>query len=125
MKPGRFLSVLSLKTLVWVPVKKIVVKTPFIQLKERVLLKDKTVILKDLSTGEGEWINLVINNDGGSNLGKDVAPEEFINNLIISNSDSDPESLEISHYGVNLKVKLWELNFAKQIADLIPKAPNE
>ena len=30
-KPGRFLTVLSLKTfLIWVPVKRIVVKTPFI-----------------------------------------------------------------------------------------------
>ena len=30
-KPGRFLAVLSLKTfLIWVPIKRIVVKTPFI-----------------------------------------------------------------------------------------------
>ena len=55
------------------------VKTPFINLKERVLLRDKTVILKDLSTGEGELINLVTNNDGDSDLGKDTAPKEFIN----------------------------------------------
>ena len=41
-EPGRLLTVLSLKTfLVWVPVKRIVVKTPFIQLKERALLRIK------------------------------------------------------------------------------------
>ena len=73
--------------------------------------------------GEGELIDLVINNDGDSDLGKDAAPEKFINSLIIF--DSDPEILEINHYGVNLEAKFWELNFAKQIANLIPKAPNE
>ena len=63
--------------------------------------------------GEGELIDLVINNDGDSDLRKDVVPEEFINSPIISNFDSDPESLEINHYGVNLEVKFWESNFAK------------
>ena len=122
-EPGRLLAVLNLKTfLVWVPAKRIVVKTPFIQLKERVLLRDKTVIPKDLFTGEGELINLVIN-DGDSDLGKDAEPEEFINSLIIFNSD--PETSEINHYGVNLKAKFWELNFVKQIVNLIPKAPNK
>ena len=87
------------------------VKTPFIQLKQRVLLRDKTVIPKDLSAGEGELIDLVINNDGDSDLGKDAAPEKSINNPIIFNSN--PETLEINHYGVNLKVKFWESNFAK------------
>ena len=77
-----------------------------------------------MSAGEGELINLVIN-DGDSDLGKDTAPEESINNPIISNYDSDPESLEINHYSANLEVKFWELNFAKQIVNLIPKAPNE
>ena len=81
------------------------VKTPFIKLKKRVLLRDKTVIPKDLSTGEGELINLVINNNGNSDLGRDAAPKEFINNPIISNSDSNPESSEINHYGANLKAK--------------------
>ena len=103
-EPGRFLAVLSLKTfLVWVLVKRIVVKTPFIKLKERVLLRDKTVIPKDLFAGEGELIDLVTNNHGDSDLGKDAAPEEFINNFIIFNSD--PETLEINHHGANLKVK--------------------
>ena len=103
-EPGRLLAVLSLKTfLVWVPVKRIVVKTPFIKLKERVLLRDKTVIPKELFAGEGELINLVTNNDGDSDLEKDTAPEEFINNPIISNSD--PETSEINHYGVNLEAK--------------------
>ena len=125
-KPGQLLAVLSLKIfLVWVPAKRIVVKTPFIKLKERVLLRDKTVIPKDLSAGEGELIDLVINNDGDSDLGKDAAPEESINSLIIFNADFDPESLEINHYGANLEAKFWELNFAKQIVNLIPKAPNE
>ena len=73
--------------------------------------------------GEGELIDLVINNDGDSDLGKDAAPEEFINSPIIS--DFDPEILEINYHGVNLEVKFWELNFAKQIANLIPKALNE
>ena len=60
-EPGRLLAVLSLKTfIVWVPIKRIVVKTPFIKLKERVLLRDKTVIPKDLSAGEGELIDLVM-----------------------------------------------------------------
>ena len=105
-EPGRFLIVLSLKTfLVWVPVKRIVVKTPFIKLKERALLRDKTVISKDLSAGEGELINLVINNDGDSDLRKNVAPEEFINSPVIFNFYFNPELLEINHYGVNLKVK--------------------
>ena len=101
------------------------VKTPFINLKERALLRDKTVIPRDLSAGEGELIDLVINNDGDSNLGKNAAPEEFIHSPIISNSDSDPESTEINHYGVNLEVKFWELNFVKQIVNLIPKALNK
>ena len=69
--------------------------------------------MKDLSAGEGELIDLVINNDGDSDLGKDAAPEEFINSLIIFNLDFDPELLEINYYGVNLEVKFWELNFAK------------
>ena len=111
-EPGRFLIVLSLKTfLVWVPVKRIVVKTPLIKLKERALLRDKTAIPKDLFPGERELINLVINNDGNNDLKKDAAPEKSINSLIISNSN--PEILEINHHGVNLKVKFWELNFAK------------
>ena len=76
-----------------------------------------------MSAGEGELIDLVINNDGDSDLGKDVVPEEFINSLIIF--DFDPEILEINHYGVNLEVKFWELNFVKQIVNLIPKAFNK
>ena len=83
------------------------------QLKERALLRDKTAIPKDLFAEEGELIDLVINNDGDSDLGKDVAPKEFINSLIIFNSDSDPELLEINHYGTNLEAKFWELNFIK------------
>ena len=125
-EPGRFLAVLSLKTfLVWVSIKRIVIKTPFIQLKERVLLKDKTIIPKDLSAGEGELIDLVINNDGDNDLGKDAAPKESINSPIISNSNSNPELSEINHYGANFKAKFWELNFAKQIINLILKTPNE
>ena len=77
------------------------VKTLFIQL-ERALWRDKTAILKNLSAGERELINLVIN-DGDSNLGKDATPEESINSLIIS--DSNPEISEINHYGANLKAK--------------------
>ena len=100
------------------------IKTPFIQLKEKALLRDKTVIPKDLSTGERELINLVIN-DGNNNLRKNAMPEEFINNLIISNSNFDPEPLEINHHGANLEAKFGELNFAKQIVNLIPKALNK
>ena len=123
-EPGRFLAVFSLKTfLVWVPVKRIVVKTPFIQLKERFLLRDKTVISKDLFAGERELIDLVINNDGDNDLGKDAAPEEFINSLIVFKFDS--EILEINYHGVNLKVKFWDLNFIKQIINLILKAFNQ
>ena len=81
------------------------VKTPFIKLKKKALLKNKTAILKDSSTGEGELINLVINNNGDNDLGKDATPEEFINSVIISNSNSDPELLGINHYGINLKAK--------------------
>ena len=77
-----------------------------------------------MSAGEGELIDLVIN-DGDSDLGKYAAPEESINSPIISNSDSNPESSEINHYGANLEAKFWELNFAKQIVNLIPKALNE
>ena len=99
------------------------VKTPFIQLKERALLKDKTAIPKNLSAGEGELINLVTNNDGDNNLGKNAAPEKSINSPIISNSN--PETLEINYHGINLKAKFWESNFAKQIANLILKAPNK
>ena len=99
------------------------VKNLFIKLKEMVLLRDKTAILRDLFTGEGELIDLVINNDGDSDLWKDVTPEEFINNFIIFNFN--PEISEINHYGINLKVKVWELNFVKQIINLILKALNE
>ena len=99
------------------------VKTPFIQLKERALLKDKTVIPKDLSAGKGELMNLVTNNNGDNDLRKDTTPKEFINNLIISNFN--PETSEINYHGINLKAKFWESNFAKQITNLIPKAPNK
>ena len=79
------------------------VKTFFIKLKEKALLRDKTVIPKNLFTGERELIDLVINNDGDNNLGKDVTPKEFINSPIISNFNA--EILEINHYGINLKGK--------------------
>ena len=125
-EPGRLLAILNLKTfLVWVLVKRIIVKTLFINLKERVLIRDKTVIPKDLFAGEGELIDLVINNNGDCNLRKDVTPKESINNLIISNFDFNPELFEINHHGVNLEVKFGELNFAKQIVNLILKALNE
>ena len=101
------------------------VKTPFIKLKERALLKDKTIIPRDLFARKGELINLVTNNDGNNNLGKNATPKKFIYNRIISNSNSNPESLEINHHGTNLKVKFWESNFAKQIVNLIPKTLNE
>ena len=84
---------------------------------------DKTAIPRDLSAGERELIDLVINHDGDSDLGKNAEPKEFINSLIIS--DSDPEISEINYYGVKLEVKLWDLNFAKQIENLIPKALNK
>ena len=87
------------------------VKTLFLKLKERALLRDKTVIPRDLSAEEGKLMDLVINNDGDNDLGKDAAPEKSINSLIIS--DSNPEISEINHHGVNLEVKFWELNFAK------------
>ena len=80
------------------------VKTLFIQLKEKALLKDKTVIPKNLFTGERELINLIIN-DGNNNLRKDAAPKEFINSPIISNFNSNPELSEINHYGANLEAK--------------------
>ena len=31
----------------------------------------------------------------------------------------------MNHHGVNLEAKFWELNFAKQIINSIPKAPNK
>ena len=123
-EPGQLLAILSLKTfLIWVPAKRIMVKTPFIQLKERALLRDKTTIPKNLSAKKGELIDLVTNNDGDNNLRKDTTPEKSINSPIISNSN--PEISEINHHGANLKAKFWESNFAKQIANLIPKAPNK
>ena len=101
IEPGRFLIILNLKTfLIWVPVKRKMVKTPFINLKEKALLKDKIIIPKDLFAGERELIDLVTNNDGDNDLGKDAAPEKFINNPIIS--DSNPETSEINHHGINL-----------------------
>ena len=99
------------------------VKTPFIQLNKRVLLKDKTAIPKNLFTGKGELIDLVINNDGNSDLRKNATPKKFINSLIIFNSNL--ETLEINHHDINLKAKFWELNFVKQIVNLIPKALNK
>ena len=49
IKAKRFLAVLSLKTfLIWIPAKKIVVKTPFIKLRKKALFKGKTAILKKL-----------------------------------------------------------------------------
>ena len=79
------------------------IKTPFIKLKERALLRDKIIIPKNLSAGERELIDLVTNNDGDNDLGKNAAPEESINSPIIFNSN--PETLKINHHGVNLKVK--------------------
>ena len=99
------------------------VKTPFINLKEKALLRDKTTIPKNLSTEKGELINLVTNNDGDNNLRKDATPKKSINSPIISNSN--PKTSEINHHGANLKAKFWESNFSKQITNLIPKAPNE
>ena len=101
------------------------VKTLCIQLKKKALLRDKIAIPKDLSTGEGELINLVINNNGNNNLRKYKTPKKSIKSPIISNSNSNPESLEINHYSTNLKAKFWESNFVKQITNLIPKAPNK
>ena len=101
------------------------VKTPFIQLKERALLRDKTAIPKNLFARERELINLVINNNGDSDLGKNTTPEKSINNPIIFYSDSNPETSEINHHGANLEAKFWESNFVKQIANLIPKTPNK
>ena len=80
-----------------------VVKTPFIKLKEEALLRDNTVISKDLFAGEVELINLVTNNDGDNDLGKDVTPGEFINSPIIF--DFNPEISEINYHGVILRVK--------------------
>ena len=99
------------------------IKTPFITLKERVLIKDKTVIPKDLSAGEGELINLVTNNNNDNNLRKNITPKKSINSPIIFNFDA--EISEINHHGINFKAKFWELNFTKQIINLIPKTPNE
>ena len=125
-EPGRLLAVLSLKTfLIWVPAKRIIVKTPFIKLKEKALLRNKTAIPRDLSAEERELINLVTNNDSDNDLGKDATPEKSINSPIISNSNSNPEPSEINHHGANLEAKFGESNFAKQITNLIPKAPNE
>ena len=101
------------------------VKTLFIKLKERALLRDKTVIPRDLSAREGDLIDLVTNKDGNNNLRKDAVPEVFISNLIIFNFNFNPESSEINHYGFNLEVKLWELNFVRHIVNLILKALNE
>ena len=85
--------------------KRIMVKTPFITLKKRALLKDKTAIPKNLSAGEKELIDLVTNNNGDNNLRKNAAPKKYINSLIISNFNSNPESSEINHYGANLEAK--------------------
>ena len=101
------------------------VKTLFIKLKKKVLLKDKIVILRDLFIGEGELIDLGINHDGNSNLGKNVILEEFINSLIISNYDFNPELLEINHYGIHWKVKFWELNLTQYMVNLIFKTFNK
>ena len=46
-----------------------------------------------------------MNNDDDNDLKEDITPKESINNLIIFNSNSDPELLEINYYGVYLKVK--------------------
>ena len=98
-EPGWLLAILSLKTfLVWVTTKKIMVKTLFIKLKEKALLRDKTAIQKHLSAGEGELINLVTNNNGNNNLRKAITPEESINSPTIF--DSNPETSEINHHGV-------------------------
>ena len=103
-EPRRLLTVLSLKTfLVWVPVKRIMVKTPFLKWKEKALLRDKTAIPKSLSAGERELIDLVTNNDGDNDLGKDAAPEEFINSFIMFNFN--PEISEINHHGIYWKAK--------------------
>ena len=50
-------------------------------------------------------------------------PKKSINIPIILNSN--PETLEINHHDANLKAKFWESNFARQITNLIPKAPNK
>ena len=84
------------------------IKTPFIKLKEKALLRDKTAIPKNLSAREKELINLVTNNNGNNDLGKDAMPKESINSPIISNSNSNTESSEINHHGANLKAKFGE-----------------
>ena len=52
-------------------------------------------------------------------------PKKSINSPIIFNFNFNPEILEINYHGANLEVKFWELNFAKQIVNLILKAFNE
>ena len=50
-------------------------------------------------------------------------PKKFMNSPIIFNFNS--EILEINYHGINLKVKFWELNFTKQIVNLILKTLNK
>ena len=59
------------------------VKTLFINLNERSLLREKTAIPRDLFAGERELINLAINNDSNNHIRKDTTSEEFINSLIV------------------------------------------
>ena len=118
-EPGRLLAVLSLKTfLVWIPARKIVVKTPFIKLKEGALLKGKATISKDSLLGEGEIIGLATeenHNSGGNSLGKSAAPEK---------PNISPDTSH-SHGANNSEVNFWDSKFAKKIANLIPKAPEK
>ena len=100
---------LNLKTfLVWIPAKRIVVKTPFIKLRKKALFKGKTTILKELLPREGVKIGLATKS--GSDL-RNTAPEK----LILS-----PKSQNASY-----KKEFINFKFTKKLAKLIPKSPKK
>ena len=105
----------------WVPAKRIVVKTPFIKIRERPLFKDKTTISEDLLAREGELIGLDTESGTQSNnsdLGN-VAPKEPV--FSPTNSISGPEFNKLAATNAELEKAFMESIFTNKLAKSMPK----
>ena len=121
-EPARLLAVLSYRTfLVWVPAKRIAIKTLFIKLRERALFKDDlTAILEELLAREGEIIGISAVHTSGSGIGN-AAPEKPI--LSPAAANFDPELTDLAGLYADLEGEFSNSSIAKKLAKLLPKNP--
>ena len=99
------------------PAKRIAIKTPFIKLRERALLKDVTAISEELLAREGEIIGPSAMMSG-SGIGS-AAPEKLI--LSPAPVNPDPELTELAGLYADLKGEFSNSLVAKKLTKLLPK----